>query len=115
MKNHSISPGIFLILVSLFAVLWGSPGYVRAQTQSAPVSSRSEFKNNETIKDFLLLSLEEKKRLFSNLSEDEKKAVFESLSESDKEKLFTNLSEADRKELFISLEDADKQEIFNEE
>ena len=113
MKNHSISPGIFLILVSLFAVLWGSPGYVRAQTQSAPVSSRSEFKNNETIKDFLLLSLEEKKRLFSNLSEDEKKAVFESLSESDKEKLFTNLSEADRKELFISLEDADKQEIFN--
>ncbi len=102
-----------MILVSLFAVLWGSPGYVRAQTQSTPVSSRSEFKKNETVKDFLLLSLEEKKRLFSSLSEDEKKAVFESLSETDKEKLFTNLSEADRKELFISLGEADKQEIFN--
>ena len=113
MKNHSISPGIFLILVSLFAVLWGSSGYVKAQTQSAPVSSRSEFKKSEAVKDFLLLSLEEKKRLFSNLSENEKKAVFESLSESDREKLFTNLSEADRKELFINLEDADKQEIFN--
>ncbi len=113
MKNNSISPGIFLILVSLFGVLWGSLDYVKAQSQSAPVSSRSEFKNNETIKDFLLLSIEEKKKLFSSLSEDEKKAVFESLSEPDKEKLFTNLSEADRKALFIGLEDADKQELFN--
>ena len=113
MKNHLISTNIFFILFFILAVLLGSPVYAMAQSQSAPLSSREEFKKNENVKDFLLLSLEEKKRLFTNLSEDEKKAVFEGLSESDKEKLFTNLSEADRKELFVSLEDADKQEIFN--